>query len=139
MKTVFLSCLFFLLLSCGCNNHTAAPAETGKEVLVLRFELDSAGAITDAAVKQQLRDIAVRISKNADRIMLHSYTEKMDTPAQEEEVATQMARAAKEAMAEAPVPRVFYNVGIDIHGSSNLIDSVHPSDKVNRRIEVEFL
>lgn len=128
-----------IILMCLTSCHQSTQVAESKAPVVLHFQLDSTGAITDTAVIHQLIDIAVRISKNADRIMLHSYTEKMDSTAQEMEVATQMARAAKEAMAQAPVPRVFYNVGIDIHGSASPLDAAHPASAVNRRIEIEFL
>lgn len=137
MKYTTLSLLALLLNIAACKPKTVATAVPEK--VILRFQLDSTGVITDAAVKKQLMDLAVQISKNADRIMLHSYTEKMNNPELENELATQQVRAAKEAMAQAPVPRVFYNVGIDIHGSLNPVDSIHPTNKINRRIEVEFL
>lgn len=135
-KTFLVPVIIAVLFTC-CRQSTQV-AES-KETVVLQFQLDSTGAITDTAVVRQLIDIAVRISKNADRIMLHSYTEKMDSTEQEAELAMQMARAAKEAMAKAPVPRVFYNVGIDIHGSAAPLDAAHPASAANRRIEVEFL
>ena len=126
----------FLLVSCSNQNKEAA---TKKERIVFRFELDTAGNITDAEVKKQLAELALRISANADKVMMYSYTEKMKTSEESLAIATQQAYAAKTWMYQSAKERIYYSVGIEAKGFENPVDVANPSSRVNRRIEIEYL
>jgi hypothetical protein len=136
LKYISAVAVFFLCFAC---NRPQPVGEKPASVVVLRFELDTAGNIANENVKQQLAEIAVRISRNADRVMLHSYTEKLHTPDEEIALANELARAAKQVMVQSAPSRMYYNVGIDAHGYTHPVDTVHPQSHINRRIEVEFL
>ncbi|MBK7148249.1 MAG: hypothetical protein IPH78_05355 [Bacteroidetes bacterium] len=129
-------CLIVILYSCQPKTaEQATPAPT----LVFRFEVDSAGNIVEEDVKLQLKELAVRISKTADRVILYSYTEKMNSADSSMQIASQQAYAAKNWMYQASKERIYYSVGIAIKGFENPVDSAAPESKINRRIEFQFL
>ncbi len=126
----------FFLLSCGNQTSTAVDEN---QKLVFRFELDSTGAVSSSEIKKQLADLAVKISANADRVVMHSFTEKMNTEQQSIDTAYMLAAAAKEIMFHSATERIYYSVGIDALGFKNPIDAAHPFSRVNRRLEIEYL
>lgn len=129
----FIACFFLF----GCQPKQPEP--TTEEPVLLRVEIDSTGKVTDAAVVGFLTKLAVLISKNGDRIMLHSYTESTGNPETETALANQQAQAAKQVMVDTDLPRMYYNVGIDVHGATNPLPGKAATDVANRRIEIEFL
>ncbi len=129
-------CWIVTLFSC---QPKTAEQTSPPPTLVFRFEVDSAGNIVEEDVKLQLKELAMRISKKADRVMLYSYTEKMSSDDSSRLLASQQAYAAKDWMYQAAQERIYYNVGIAIKGFENPIDSAAPESKINRRIEVQFL
>lgn len=136
-KIYILAGLFAGLLLSGCNNKPVGPA-LEKTVIVLRFDLDSTGGITDSLVIKQLTELAAHIDSTADRIVLASYTEKLASKDEELKLATQLATAAKQVMLNTGHERVYYNVGIDAKGYANPVDEKNPNSIFNRRIEIEM-
>ncbi len=137
-NTLFSVTLFSAFLLVSCSNQNQKVAEK-KERIVLRFELDTAGNITDAEVKKQLAELALRISANADKVMMYSYTEKMNTLEESTAVATTQAYAAKMWMYQSAKERIYYSVGIEAKGFENPVDAANPYSRANRRIEIEYL
>lgn len=127
--------LFTCLLLFGCNSKPPAPAQE-KALVVLRFTLDTAGAIMDDLVLKQLTDLAAHIDSTADRIVLTSYTEKRSSKEEELRLATELATAAKQVMLNTGLERIYYNVGIDARGYENPVDEKTPQAIINRRIEI---
>ena len=133
VATGFCVCLFFI----SCNNQPK-PAE-GKNKIVLRFELDSTGNITNTDVRKQLIELADSVNQNAERILLTAYTEQTGDNEKNKELANNMAVAAKDIMFKATGERVYYNVGIDARGFENPVNEKNPADLINRRIEISYL
>ena len=125
------------LLLASCNNPQPKPVEE-KNKLVFRFELDSAGNITNEQVKQELIALAKRISKNADRLILNAYTEQTGNKEKNEQLAFAMSYAAKRIML-LNSERAYYNVGINIMGYANPVNTANPADIQNRRIEFVYI
>ncbi|MBP6732332.1 MAG: hypothetical protein KA149_09755 [Chitinophagales bacterium] len=137
LLTLLIICCFALY---ACNHQPKVSAEQPKPArIVIHFELDSAGNLTDAAAKKQLEELAVKISRNADRVMMYSYTEKLDSVGKDIELAKIRAAAAKALMYAAARERIYYGVGIDARGFENPVDAANPYSVVNRRIEIEYL
>ena len=103
--------------------------------LVLHFELDSAGNITDEQVKAQVISLASELQKSADKMMMTAYTEQSGNAAQDEATAKAMARAVRELMKTQGEPNAT-NVGVVIKGFENPIDSANAANIINRRIEI---
>ena len=129
----FCICLFFI----SCNNQSK-PAEE-KNKIVLRFELDSTGNIINADVRKQLIELAADITKNADRVILTSYTEQTGSEEKNINLANSMAIAAKDVMFKSNNERIYYSVGIDARGFENPVNEKNPADLINRRIEISYL
>ncbi len=131
--------VFAALIFTACNNQPKVSTEQTKPArIVIHFELDSAGNLTEAAVKKQLEELAVKISSNADRVMMFSYTEKQDSLGKDKELAAVRAAAAKAVMFAAAKERIYYGVGIDARGFENPVVK-DPYSMKNRRIEIEYL
>ena len=122
--------------SCG---RTTAPTVEQPTRVVLRFELDSAGNLSDTPVVEQLSALAVSISRNADKVVMHSYTEQMPDAEQAKLKALERAMVAKAIMYKAAHERIYYSVGLDAAGYENPLDAAHPTSLTNRRIEIEYL
>ncbi len=122
------SALFF-----SCNTQQPKPVEQPTK-LVFHFELDSAGNIANEEVKQKLIQLAKDISRNADRLMLNAYSEQTGSKERNEQIALEMADAAKRLML-LNAERAYYNVGVNVVGYANPIDPANPADIQNRRIE----
>lgn len=135
--------IFALLLSMGCfaacNNQPGKPEVTENKRIVMRFELDSAGNVGDSKVKTELAELARRISANADRVVMYSYTEQADSAGKDIKLAMDRAVAAKAVMFEASRDRIYYSVGIEARGFENPIDVANPKSLQNRRVEIEFM
>jgi outer membrane protein OmpA-like peptidoglycan-associated protein len=128
-----------LLIFVSCNNQPAKPETTENKRIVMRFELDSAGNVSDSKVKTELAELAKRISANADRAVMYSYTEQADSAGKDIKLAMDRAVAAKAVMFEASRDRIYYSVGIEARGFENPIDAANPKSLQNRRIEIEFM
>ena len=137
-NTLWTVAVFSLLLFVSCRTDNRQTNQQ-KQRVVFRFDLDSAGNITDAEVKKQLAELAVRISKNADKVMLYSYSEKTKTPEESLTIATQQAYAAKMWMYQSAKERIYYSVGVQAKGFENPVDVANPYSPQNRRIEIEYL
>lgn len=136
-RALFIATILLLFFT-ACNRESK-PVTEQKKAITLRFMVDSAGAVTDPATVQQLQDLARRISTDGDKIMMHSYTESLGNKEVETTLANQQAQAAKQVMVDAGVPRMYYNVGIDVHGATNPLPGTQATDTQNRRIEIEFM
>lgn len=126
-----------ILLFASCRNPQPKPAEE-KIKMVFRFELDSAGNITNQEVKQDLIALAKRISKNADRLMLNAYSEQTGSKEKNEQIAFDMSYAAKRIML-LNAERAYYNVGVNVVGYGQPVNANNPADIQNRRIEFEYI
>jgi outer membrane protein OmpA-like peptidoglycan-associated protein len=114
-------------------------SSSSKKKIVLHFETDSTGNILNPDVVEQLKELAITSSKNADRIVINAYSEQTGSEENNYEVALSMAKAAKKAMSIREAPRVYYDVGIDVKGYQNPINKNDPSDLINRRVEITDL
>ena len=137
MKQLCATILVSLFLLTACNQKNNEPKNSVQRT-VLRYEVDSAGNISDSfpEVKKQLKEIAIQINKNADRVVIYSYTEKTDSEEESMAIAKRQADAAKQAMMQFG-ERVYYNVGVELKGFAEPISVANPADKTNRRIEIE--
>lgn len=132
------SVAILLLFFTACNRESK-PVTEEKWAIVIQFSLDSTGGITDTNVVNQLQELAAAISANGDKIMLHSYTESMGNPETETAIANQQAQAAKQVMVDTDLPRMYYNVGIDVHGAKNPLPGKAANAPENRRIEIVYM
>lgn len=121
----------------SCNTQPAKPVEEPNK-LVFRFALDSAGNITNEEVKQKLIQLAKDISRNADRLTLLAYSEQTGNKEKNEQIAGDMADAAKRVML-LNAERAYYNVGVVIKGYADPVDPENPSSMQNRRIEFRYV
>ena len=137
MKQLCATILVSLFLLTACNQKNNEPKNSVQRT-VLRFEVDSAGNISDSfpEVKKQLKEIAIQINKNADMVVIYSYTEKTDSEEESMAIAKRQADAAKQAMMQFG-ERVYYNVGVELKGFAEPVNAANPADKTNRRIEIE--
>lgn len=129
------SILFVALVFClyGCSRK--APVAANADKLILRFEIDSNGNILNDKVKLQVLALAKELEKSADKMMMTAYSEQSGNEEQNEKTAKAMARAVRELM-KTQGERNATNVGVDIKGYQNPIDSIHPENIINRRIEI---
>jgi len=137
MKQLCATILVSLFLLTACSQHNNEAKTSGPRT-VLRFDVDTAGNISDSfpEVKKQLKEIAIQMNNNADRVVIYSYTEKMDSKEESMVIAKRQADAAKQVMMQFG-ERVYYNAGIELKGFAEPIDAAHPSAASNRRIEIE--
>ena len=129
------SILFIALVFCLYSCSRKAPAVANADKLILRFEIDSNGNILNEQVKLQVLALAKELEKSADKMMMTAYTEQSGNEEQNEKTAKAMARAVRELM-KTQGERNATNVGVDIKGYQNPIDSIHPENIINRRIEI---
>lgn len=140
MKKFLSLSILALILFAACNSNNPETTKT-PEPVVLRFDLDSTGNISDSFpdVKKQLKEIAIRMNNNADRVVIYSYTEKMDSEEESMAIAKRQADAAKQVMMQFG-ERVYYNAGIELKGCAEPIDAANSRvKKLNRRIEIVFM
>jgi hypothetical protein len=121
----------FILSSC---NQAARPAKD-VELLILRIELDSAGEITGAETRAKVMAIGKELHQSGNKMMMHVYTEQLGSTEKNNETGWMMARAVK-ALMKTQGERVGYNMGVDVRGFENPIDSARPENIINRRIEI---
>jgi len=137
-KFVFTSAVFLLLFLLSCSNNPQNVVEEQKRI-VLRFELDSTGNIADTKVVDELSALAVSISRNADKVVMHSYTEQMPDAEEAKRLALERVMVAKAIMFQAAHERIYYSVGLDAAGFEKPLDTTHPGSLTNRRVEIEYL
>ncbi|MDB5284586.1 MAG: hypothetical protein JWO06_3661 [Bacteroidota bacterium] len=128
--------IVFALALNSCSNPSSAPPQ--QNPLVFRFEIDSAGNIKNEDVKQKLADFAKDLSHKADRVMLSAYSEQTASKAKNEQVAFDMADAAKKYMSKYD-ERAYFNIGVEIRGYENPVNPTNPADIQNRRIEFSYM
>ena len=133
---LFLATIVVALLF-SCTTQPTKPTDEPTK-LVFRFELDSAGNIKNEDVKQQLTKLAKDISRNADRLTLNAYSEQTGDKKKNNQIAFDMADAAKKLMVSAE-ERAYYNVGVNVAGYANPVNAANPADIKNRRIEFTYL
>ncbi len=130
-KTILFIALIFCFTSCNQQARVVSKADK----LILRFEIDSNGNILNEKVKEQVLELGKELEKSADKMMMSAYTEQSGSEEQNEKTAKTMARAVRELM-KTQGERNATNVGVDIKGFQNPIDSVNPANIINRRIEI---
>jgi hypothetical protein len=119
----------------ACNStETPQPTTVEESIQEFRIRLDTAGQITDTSCYKLLRQVAERVSRNADRVMLISCTENMNSDSAEYRTAMKQADAVKAYMLSLNLPRIYYNVGIEIAGDSMPAVPQKPEAAENRRI-----
>jgi outer membrane protein OmpA-like peptidoglycan-associated protein len=122
-----------ILVFASCNQKGSSTTQPDK--LIIRFELDSTGHITDTKVKEQVLTLAKYIQKSADKRMIIAYTEQSGNEEQNAIIGKAMAIAVRELM-KTEGERNATNVGFEVKGYTNPVDSINPSSMVNRRIEI---
>ena len=136
MKTKFIA-IAFLFAAFSCNAPQTKPVAQQND-LVFHFELDAAGNIKDEVVKQKLAALAKNLSARADRVMLTAYSEQTGSKAKNQQIAFDMADAAKKYMS-AFDERAYFNIGVDVKGYENPVNAANPADIQNRRIEFTYI
>lgn len=139
-QTIKLTIIFTLTFLFACRESiNKNEADKTEKRIVIYLDADSTGNISNPEARQQLAELGMRVSKNADRIMLHSYTEKCNTSEEANSLGAAQARIAKDFMFNIYHERIFYNVGVTIHGFDKPINISEPESLKNRRIEVELM
>lgn len=133
VKTRIILFIVVLVLSVRCNEQARVVVKP--DALILRFEMDSNGNITNEKVRAQVLELGKALQKSADKMMMSSYTEQSGSEEQNEKTAKKMAWAVRELM-KTQGERNATNVGVDIKGFRNPVDSVNPANMINRRIEI---
>ena len=113
LKTRIILFIAVIFYSVSCNQQAQVISKPDK--LILRFEIDSNGNITDEKVKAQVLALGKELEKSADKMMMSSYTEQSGSEEQNEKTARAMARAVRELM-KTQRERNATNVGVDIKG-----------------------
>ncbi|MFN8288437.1 MAG: hypothetical protein U0V74_16890 [Chitinophagales bacterium] len=131
--------LFFLFLITACNQQPSSNNKTAPSSVVIHVNANEDGTITDTLVVKQLQELAQQVSNKGDKIMLNSYTERMQSDKEAMTIATRNAEAAKEVMSRTGLERIYYNVGIDAHGAVNFLPGIPENSAQNRRIEVQVV
>lgn len=127
---VCLTCI--ILFSCKRRNTEVHASDNN---IVLVFTIDSNDNIIELEVRQKVLSIGRHIHESADKMMMHVYTEQSGSVEGNAQIAKRMARAVKE-LTKTQGERSYYNLGVDIRGYENPVDSVNPSNVINRRIEI---
>jgi hypothetical protein len=134
MSKVMLLLTGVVLLSItACKN--AGNSAPQNEKVVLHFELDANGEIKEQDVREQVIAIGKEVESHGDKKIITAYTENSGNPEQDRLTAAAMAKAVRELMKKQG-GRNGTCVGVDIKGYANPIDSLNPSDLVNRRVEI---
>ena len=141
MKNIITLLVITTLVITACNQkQPEAKAEKKKELpgkMTFYFEIDTVGNILDENVKAQLTQLAKDLNENDERIMIYGYSEQTGDEEQNKKIATDLMWAAKLNIRETCTKN--YNVGHEILGYQNPINPNNPTDKVNRRVEIEYM
>lgn len=137
-RILFCAIPVMMLYSCSSPEQPQPSSEPKETVQEFHISLDSAGQITDTSCYQLLREVAARVSRNADRVMLISCTEDMNSDSAEYRMAMKQADAVKAYMLSLNLPRIYYNVGIEIAGDSMPAVPQQPEAIENRRIMLRW-
>jgi len=133
--------IFSMLVMAACSpKQPEAKPEQKKGLpgkMTFRFEIDTVGNILDEHVKAQLTQLAKDMNENNERIMIYGYSEQTGDDEQNKKIATDLMWAAKLHIRETCTKN--YNVGHEILGYQNPVNSANPSDKINRRVEIEYM
>jgi hypothetical protein len=134
LKTAVLFLCAVALFS--CNTNTNPPSTSAEaEKIILRFEVDTNGQITDAKVREQILQIGKDLHESGNKMMMTVYTEQTGSKEKNEETGWTLGWAAR-ALMKTQGERSAYNMGIEVKGFENPIDSANPANRVNRRIEI---
>lgn len=131
-KLLYVLIVCLMLFSCK-RRHT--DVQTPDNNIVLVFTIDSNENIIEPEVREKVLSIGKRIHESADKMMMHIYTEQTGSIEGNEQVAKRMARAVK-LLTKTQGERSYYNLGVDIRGYENPVDSLNPASTANRRIVV---
>ncbi len=124
--------LLFLFLLTACEHPTTVGDKQPQPVTIY---VNEDGTITGTLAIKQLQDLARQVYTKGDKVMLHSYTERMPSDKEAMDIATRNAEAAKEVMSRTGLERIYYNVGIDAHGARNFLPGIPETSARNRRVE----
>ena len=133
MKKVTLIVITTLLLLAACKQQVKHTPVSDK--LIFRFTIDSNGTIVENDVREQVLALGKELEKSANKMMLNSYTEQSGSEEQNIKTAKEMAKAVRELM-KTQGGRNATNVGVEIIGYKNPIDSINAANRINRRIEI---
>lgn len=136
MKNILLAAIIIGLLFASCNADK--PKAENPEQLVLHFTMDKDGNVVEEEAKAQILALGKHIHETADKQMMHVYTEQTGTAEGNIQLGQHMARAVKQ-LTKTQGERSAYNLGVQIHGYENPVDSLNPASIKNRRIEVRPL
>lgn len=134
MPFKFLYVLIVCLMLFSCKRNSPNMVATDGNI-VLVFTIDSNDNIIEPEVREKVLSIGKRIHESADKMMMHVYTEQTGSVQGNEEIAKRMVRAVK-LLTKTQGERSYYNLGVDIRGYENPVDSLNPASMANRRIVV---
>jgi outer membrane protein OmpA-like peptidoglycan-associated protein len=120
--------------ACKQRQHTDANNNTIK----LRFTLDADENIVEEDVRQQITAICKGIDTTSNKMMMYVYTEQTGSTEQNIALGKELGHAVKQ-FAQTQSERAYYDLGVDVRGYENPIDSLNPASLKNRRIEVRPL
>ena len=122
------------ITSCKPKQHT----DTNSKAIVLRFSLDADGNIVEEDVRQQITALSKRIDTTSNKMMMYVYTEQTGSTEQNIALGKELGHAVKQ-FAQTQSERAYYDLGVEVRGYENPIDSLNPASLKNRRIEVRPL
>jgi len=133
MKTNIILFIAAIFLFVSCQQQPQVDVDSNK--IVLRFDIDTNGNITDAKVRAQVLALGKKLQQTADKMILSAYTEQGSSEQQNEQTAKAMAQAVR-ALLKTQGERNATNVAIYVMGFKNPIDSLNPANILNRRVEI---
>ena len=120
--------------ACKSKPHT----DSNNNTIVLRFSLDADGNIVEEDVRQQITAISKHIDSTSNKMMMYVYTEQTGSTEQNIALGKELGHAVKQ-FAQDQSERAYYDLGVEVRGYENPIDSLNPASLKNRRIEVRPL
>lgn len=126
--------LVLSISACKPKQH----ADASNNAIVLRFTLDAEGNIVEEDVRKQITALGKHIDSTSDRMMMYVYTEQTGSIEQNMLLGKTMGHAVKQ-FAQTQSERAYYDLGVEVRGYENPIDSANPASLKNRRIEVRPL
>lgn len=120
--------------ACKPKQHTDVNSHT----IVLHFSLDAEGNIVEEDVRQQITALSKHIDTTGNKMMMYVYTEQTGSTDQNITLGKEMGHAVKR-FAQTQSERAYYDLGVEVRGYENPLDSLNPASLKNRRIEVRPL
>ena len=128
-------CILCTLSACKRKQQDIVNSD---KPITLHFTIDKDGNVVEQEAKEQILQLGRQIHETGDKWMLHVYTEQLGSTAENRALGEQMARAVKK-LTKTQGERSAYNLGVEVRGYENPIDSLNPASLKNRRIEVRPL